>query len=133
VSTDGVYIALDGPLARIPLVVGAEMVRNATIFCELPWFSSIQKVRLVVPITETTGIAISLSAVTGLPPASLIVMDTLGVTNVFGYVTTMVEAELPIFPFVLVAVRIFPEQGILPDVPPPISPIVTVPASILGK
>jgi hypothetical protein len=109
------------------------MVSNATIFCELPELSSIQNVRLVLPITETTGMAISLSDVVGVFDASLIVMDTLGVKYISGYVTTMVEAELPIFPFVLVAVRIFPEQEILPDVPPPISPIVTVPVSILGK
>ena len=77
--------------------------------------------------------AMSLSDELGLPPASATVIVAMGVKNVFGYVTTMVEAEEPILPFVLVAVRIFPEQAIFPDVPPPTSPIVTVPASILGK
>jgi hypothetical protein len=71
--------------------------------------------------------------VLGLPLASPSAIVADGVTPIFGYVITMVDAAAPIFPFVFVAVRILPVHVIEPDVPPPISPMVTEPDRTFGK
>jgi hypothetical protein len=123
---------VDTPLGRIPPFDGTEIVKYAIMFC-VPLTSSIQKVRLDAEIAEITGWATSLSFVLGDPLASPSVMVADGVTPIFGYVTTMVDAEAPMLPFVFVAVIILPVRVIEPDVPPPMSPIVTEPLRTFGK